>query len=355
MGTETRLLGSAGSPSLRSVRLGLLGCGTIAYWVHLRVLPRLSGATLVAAADPDPEARARAARLVQIPIHQRAEDLLQRGDIDAVIICAPTPLHAGLAVASAAAGKHFYLEKPIATSAEDAQRVLAAAAQAGVLATVGFNRRWHPLYQQARKILGEGRIGPVRVIQTAFCERSEPEAMPVWKRQRATGGGVLLDLASHHVDLLRWFLNDEIEHVQATLGSARTEHDSAQLQCTTRGGVEVQSVFSFRAWRADYLQFIGEHGTLRVDRHSPPIMLQLGRRWGYGIRQVRLAPTAPVAAWRVQRLLHRSSEPSYRGSLSAFVQMLQGRVPLGELASLTDGLRSLEVLLAAEKSAGTGT
>lgn len=331
------------------MRLGLLGCGTIAYWVHLRVLPRLRGATLVAAADPDPAARARAARLVQVPVHERAEELLQRRDIDAVVICAPTPLHAELAVASAAAGKHFYLEKPIATTAEDAKLVVAAAAEAGVIATVGFNRRSHPLYQQARKILAEGRIGRVRAVQTAFCERITLEGTPAWKRKRATGGGVLLDLASHHVDLVRWLLSDEIGEVNASLGSELSEHDTARLHFSTRGGVEGQSVFSFRAWRADYLQFIGEHGTLRVDRHSPPVALQLGRRWGYGVRSAWVAPTAPVVAWRLHRLLRPAAEPSYRRSLAAFVDRLQGRP--GGSPSLVDGLRSLEVVLAAEESA----
>jgi predicted dehydrogenase len=342
------------SPSSRSVRIGLLGCGTIAYWVHLRVLSRIRGATLVAAADPDSEARARAARLVQVPVYESAEQLLRRDDIGAVVICAPTPLHADLAIATAKAGKHFYLEKPLATNAEDARRVVAAASEAGVMASVGFNRRWHPLYQQARNMLTQGRIGRVRVIQTAFCEHVEPEKAPAWKRQRATGGGVLLDLASHHIDLLRWFLNDEIGEVQASLGSELSEQDTALIQFTTLGGIQGQSVFSFRAWRADYIEFIGERGTLRVDRHSPPIALQLGRRWGYGVRNAWVAPTAPVAAWRLQRLLRPATEPSYRRSLVAFTELLQGRRTASELPSLVDGLRSLEIVLAAEKSAGVG-
>ena len=296
----------------------------------------------------------RAARLVQIPVYERAEELLQRDDIEAVVICAPTPLHAELAIAAAGAGKHFYLEKPLATNAEDAGRVVAAASEAAVMAVVGFNRRWHPLYQQARNMLAEGRIGRVRVIQTAFCEHTDPDKVPAWKRKRATGGGVLLDLASHHIDLLRWLLNDEVDAVQASLGSELSEQDTARIDFTTLRGIQGQSVFSFRAWRADYMEFIGERGTLRVDRHSPPIALQLGRRWGYGIRSVRVAPTAPVAAWRLQRVLRPGTEPSYRRSLGAFVELLQGRRKPHELPTLTDGLRSLEVVLAAEQAGGSG-
>ena len=88
-----------------------------------------------------------------------------------------------------------------------------------------------------------------------------------------SGGGVLLDLASHHLDLLRWFLQDEVATVAASLGSQITEQDTAQLALTMRSGVEVQSFFSFRSGLADYLEFIGERGTLRVDRHAPVLTL----------------------------------------------------------------------------------
>src|SRR4051812_22376762 len=182
------------SPPL--LRVGLLGCGTIAYWAHLRSLQRLPGARLTAAADPDAKARDAAKRLANIPVHARADELLARPDIDVVVICVPTPLHAELAIAAAAAGKHFYLEKPIASAADEARRVVEAAGQAGVTAAIGFNRRLHPLYEQARELLWAGRIGRVRAVQTAFCEPTPVHAMPEWKRRRATGGGVLLDLAS---------------------------------------------------------------------------------------------------------------------------------------------------------------
>src|SRR4051794_8062414 len=107
------------------VRIGVIGCGTIAYWGHLRSLQRLKGATLAAAADPDPAARTRAARMVDGPIYERAADLL-RGDIDAVIVSAPPQMHAELAIAAARAGKHVYVEKPLATTAEDARAVAGA-------------------------------------------------------------------------------------------------------------------------------------------------------------------------------------------------------------------------------------
>ncbi|HTG50883.1 MAG TPA: Gfo/Idh/MocA family oxidoreductase, partial [Gemmatimonadales bacterium] len=205
------------------MRLGLLGCGSAAYWLHLRALRGIPGATLVAAADPDPAARARVASASGVTTYERADDLLGRSDIEAVLICAPTNLHASLACAVASAGKHFYLEKPIATLVQDARDVVAAADRPGLTSAMGFNRRHHPLFEQARTLLNHGVIGRVHAVQTTFCEPSPPDGMPSWKRRRATGGGVLLDLASHHIDLVRWMLATEVAVVSVSLSSETTE------------------------------------------------------------------------------------------------------------------------------------
>ncbi|MFI5398410.1 MAG: Gfo/Idh/MocA family protein [Candidatus Binatia bacterium] len=336
----------------RPVRIGVLGCGAIACWAHLRILRHLRGATLVAAADPNASARERARQLVSIPVHERSEDVLGRDDLDAVVIGASTHLHAELAVAACAARKHFYLEKPIAASAADARRVVAAAQQAGVTAMMGFNWRFHPLHEQARALIVGDRIGKVRAVQTMFCEPSPPSAIPEWKRRRSTGGGVLLDLASHHVDLLRWFLDDEVREAEARFDSEMSEHDTAWVRLAMRKGTEIQSVFSFRAGLADCLEFIGERGTLRVDRHRSALVLRVGRRLGYGVRTGWLVPRSAVIAWRLRRLIHPSSQPSYRRALAAFIETLRGRPR--RLPTLLDGVRSLDAILDAEASARNG-
>jgi predicted dehydrogenase len=305
----------------------------------------------VAAADPDAAARDRARRLTGVSVHDRAEALLARDDVDAVVVCAPTPLHADLAVAACEAGKHLYLEKPIATDLEDARRVLQAAESTGVKAVMGFNRRRHPAFERARELVLEGRLGRVLAVHAAFCERSPPDDLPPWKRDRSTGGGVLLDLASHHVDLARWILDDEVDAVQARIESAASDQDSAWVRLSMRRGTEVQGFFSFRGGLADSLELIGERGTLRVDRHGLGLLLRTPRRFGYGVRHERTAPHRDELASRLLRVPGTAGDPSYRRSLAAFVRMLGGG-PHG-LASLGDGLRSLEVVLAAESSASS--
>jgi predicted dehydrogenase len=334
------------------VRVGVIGCGVIAYWTHLRELRRLRGARLVGAADPDPDARARAARLAGTPTYPGSSELLARPDVDAVVICAPTHLHAGLAIAAARAGKHVYLEKPIAADRDDARRLAGVVRETGIVLAVGFNRRLHPLYLQARDLIGAGALGAIRAVFSAFNEPLPPDAMPAWKKARSTGGGVLLDLASHHADLLRWFLGDEVAEVEGEVHSRITEHDEAWVRMTTRGGVVARSFFSFRAGRADFLEFLGERGTLRVDRHLPRLSLRRPRRFGYGVRSAWLSPGPQTLAWRLTRLVRPSYESSYRRALADFVDVLRGAPARG--ASLDDGLRSLEIVLAAETSSREG-
>jgi predicted dehydrogenase len=333
------------------IGFGVIGCGVIAYWTHLRELQRLPGVRLVAAADPDAAARERAAKLAGIPVHEQAGDLLARSDIDAVVISAPTLLHSELGIAAARARKHFYLEKPIAHSAAQANLLAHAVREAGICAAIGFNRRCHPLYRDARDLIGAGRLGAIRAVSSSFNEPISSDAMPSWKRARNTGGGVLLDLASHHADLLRWFLGDEASEVEARIHSRATEDDEAWMRVTMRDGVVAQSYFSFLAGRADFLEFFGERGTLRLDRHRSSLSLRLARRFGYGVRSAFLMPSRETLAWRLMRPARPSYEPSYRKSLAEFVEAIRGRP--SRAASIADGLRSLEIVLAAEESSRT--
>ncbi|MEO7368276.1 MAG: Gfo/Idh/MocA family oxidoreductase, partial [Gemmatimonadaceae bacterium] len=185
------------------VGVGVVGCGVIAYWVYLRLLSKMRDARLIVASDPSPAARARAEQVVKCPIVESADSVLEHPVVDAVVICAPTEFHADLTIAALASGKHVFVEKPIAIDAESSERVMTAVGRTDCIARVGFNRRRHPMFEQAKMLLADGAIGEVRAIQSAFCEPMVANEMSEWRRTRKRGGGVLLDLASHHFDLMR--------------------------------------------------------------------------------------------------------------------------------------------------------
>lgn len=334
------------------IRVGVIGCGVIAYWVYLRLLKKIAGVRLVSASDPDPVAREKAKQLTGMPILSDAREIIHNGEVDAVVISAPTGLHADITVDALENGKHVFVEKPIATTSGDANRVIDAARKSGLVAMVGFSRRLHPLYRQAKKMIADGDLGEIRAIQSAFCEPIPSTEMSAWRKNRAEGGGVLLDLGSHHFDLVRWFLDDDVASVDCSSESDAADGHTARVSIEMKRGVTVQSFFSFRTARADYLEFIGERGTLLLDRHRPSLGLRVQRRFGYGTRTKTVLPDTSVAQWRVRRLARPSYEPSYGNAVSSFVAAIHGKPHEG--ATLVDAAKSLDVVLAAENSAMTG-
>jgi predicted dehydrogenase len=335
------------------MRVGIIGCGAVARYCHVPALKRIKDVTLAAVADPDEASRSRLAQMSGAAAHASAAALLAQNDIDAVVIAAPSHIHASIAIEAAKSGKAFYLEKPVATAMRDAHYVCWAAASAGVAAAVGFNRRAHPLYVRARELVRSGAIGEVRAVQSVFSEPTPKDGIPEWKRARATGGGVLLDLASHHVDLVRWLTNTEVVSVSALATSSESDDDSATLTMTLTNEATAQCFFSLRHAYADHLELFGEKATLRVDRHKRSLSMMAPRRFGYGARERVLRDRSTEVGSRIRRLVKPGEDPSYHGALMAFVSQVRGEREA--LASLDDGRESLAIVLAAEESVRSGS
>jgi predicted dehydrogenase len=338
---------------MKPIRIGLIGCGWFAQAVQLPILTRLPEAQLVALAESDADRLSSARRLVPAATaYDDYEALLERADVDAVIISVPTPRHAGVAIAALRKGLHVYLEKPIATMLEEASAILDAWPQAHVVAMVGFNYRCNELHHSARARIQAGVIGRVLAVRSRFSAKAR--VLPDWKCCRRTGGGALMELGSHHVDLLRFYFSQEVRSVSAEIRSVRTEDDDASVHLELEGGVHVQSTFSLNAADEDWFEFVGEDGILRVNRYRS-LVPQIARRpeersLARHVRQI--AESVAGISYLYHKLRSPWHEPSYRRSLQAFVSAVQGQ----QVASpdLMDGYRSLEVIEAAEESAKTG-
>ena len=325
---------------MRVVRVGVIGCGTIARAVHLPVLLRTARVAVAALADPDPTALETAGRATPgAALCRDAGGLLARDDLDAVVVTAPSGHHAALALAVAGSGRHLYLEKPLATTRADGEAVVEAAKTAGIVAAIGFNRRFHPAILRARSVVRAGGIGRVTNVRATFTEPTGEQ--PAWKLARAGGGGALLDLASHHVDLVRFLLDTEVEEIAATVTSRQSEHDDAILRLRLAGGAEAELEVGFRAPKADTIELTGSLGAIRVDRHAGRVTKRPGR----------LAPNGALGLLRLRLLVRPESDPSYALALRAFVACVRGEDV--ELPTLEDGLASLAVVLAAEETAAS--
>lgn len=146
-------------------------------------------------------------------------ELLARPEIEAVDICVPNHMHAAIVEAAAAAGKHIYCEKPLAMDVAEAQRMVEAAARAGVKTQMTFNFRYYPAVLRAKQLVDEGFLGRIfsfrgRYYRSSYIDPNKPIS---WRQQKAiAGGGTLFDIGSHILDML-YYVVGEFGAVQATL------------------------------------------------------------------------------------------------------------------------------------------
>ncbi|MGH7827249.1 MAG: Gfo/Idh/MocA family protein [Candidatus Binatia bacterium] len=335
------------------LRIGLIGCGRIAQHVHLPVLTALDGVELAAVAEVD-AGRREACRAVSPRARLFADyrDLLDEGDVEAVVICLPPALHAETAVACFERNLHVYVEKPLATTLEDGEKVVAAWRQAGTVGRIGFNCRFHPLVAELRAVLRRGIPGGVIGARTVFC--AARRTLPEWKRDRAIGGGVLLDLVSHHFDLVRFVFDQEIVEIGALLRSFESEEDTVAIKLRLAAGPLVTTFASLAAVEEDCIEVYGSSGKLVFDRYrSSRLGFTPSRRDYRWMARVRAAAATLAALPRTARdILSPPRERSFAFALAAFGAAIQGRTHKGP--DLEDGLRSLAAVIAAERAARSG-
>src|SRR5438067_2344293 len=207
-----------------SVRLGVVGVGVMGS-NHARVIAELPGVEFVGVADPDrPQARCVAETLGCAAVGD-LDELLELG-IDAATIAAPTHLHHDLALACIRRGIHVMVEKPIASSAAEGRSIIAAARRAGVILMVGHVERFNPAVAAIKEAIQSEDILSIAITRVG--------PFP----PRMSNVGVVIDLAVHDIDLIRWFTDSDIVEVQPQLSSAMAEReDIALLQFRTESGV----------------------------------------------------------------------------------------------------------------------
>lgn len=330
------------------VRLGVIGCGKVVCRIHLGALRRVRGARVVAVADPVPARRAEAARLAGgAAAFADWEELLRRAYVDAVLICTPSAMHTECAVAALAASKHVYVEKPLASNLAQAESLVRAWEATGLVGMSGFNYRHHPLYLKTREIVASGSLGQVIAVRSCFT--SAGEWVDEWRKERSLGGGVLLDLAGHHIDLAQFLLGQCICEVSARVASWRSEQDTAWTEMTLEDGVLMHSFFSLRGTDSNRFEIYGELGRLTVDHLAGTMEVVLrGRR-----KLTQRVSAVLGQGWsRVRHALSGRRDPSYELAFTKFVNAIaSGSQCIAP--DLHDGLQVSQVIEAAEHSAAT--
>jgi predicted dehydrogenase len=343
------------SEKIRTIHVGMIGCG-VAAERHLAVLARTPGVRVVAVADVDGERLARVAKLFGIArTTADYRHLLGRGDVEAVVVAVPTEFHAEAGVAALEAGKHLLMEKPLAATLEDCDRLVACGARARARAMVGFNMRFHRLARLAREMVQDGAIGAVKAVKSSFTHwRTAPSA---WKRQRTAGGGVILNESVHHLDLWRFLLGSEIAEVAAaSQSSAEMEDETAVVTARMANGALATGAFSLKTSPDNAIGLYGERGRLCVSLYRFDGLEFFSNQTlpgDIGDRLRKMAATAMELPRRIPTIRRGGDfAASYDAEWRHFLDCVrEGRNPG---CSLEDGRHAVRAALAAVESARSG-
>lgn len=325
------------------LRLGFVGCGSVVERFHLPALRRVGGIEVVSLADLDPgRCRALAGRSGMPLCHSDAFSLI-RTDVDAVAVCVPPHDHARIGLEVLRAGKHLFLEKPIALSLEDADALVEESERRDAVAMTGFNLRAHRLAREACRQVSSGRLGRVRWARAVFTQPRRSSGGGHWRGEPGRGGDPLLDLGVHHFDLLRFVLQAEVEEVLAEIAP---DGSRANVTASMSGGAhaELRLGAADDADGVNRLELEGDRGRLAISFYKT-----LGVEHGaLGFRRgAALGPGLVADRWN-----GGAYPASYRRQWREFAKAIA--TGSGGYATLGDGRSALAAALAAADSARAG-
>ncbi|MCF7758039.1 Gfo/Idh/MocA family oxidoreductase [Paenibacillus xylanexedens] len=334
---------------MSKIKVAVFGCGAIAERRHIPEYAANENVELVAFADPVVERAEKMAETYGGKAYSSYEELLANETVDAVSVCTPNYLHAPMAIAAANAGKHVLVEKPMAVSTEEGEQMIEAAKKNGVYLMVGHNQRLMPPHVKAKEILDSGKLGKVLNFRTSFGHPG-PEGWSVdgaeswFFRKEEAIMGAMGDLGVHKSDFIRYLLNDEVSEVAGFISTLHKEgtkvDDNATCLLRMKSGAIGTLVASWTQYRA------GDNSTVLWCENG---VMKIGTVEGDEV--IVELTNGTVETYKVGAMATNEKQvPS--GVIDAFVESIVTQTP--PAISGEEGLRSLQVILAAFESEKTG-
>ena len=217
-------------------KVGIIGCGGIAHQKHFPALTNASDrAEIVACCDIIVERAQRAAEEFGAPgckVFEDYHELLQMDEIEIVYVLTPNVAHCPITVDAFAAGKHVLCEKPMAASVEDAEKMMEAWKKSGKLFTIGYQNRYRADSQTLKRLCEDGELGEVYYAQAHALRRRGVPTWGVFTDKSKQGGGPLIDIGTHSLDLTLWFMDN---YEPATVTGVTFEKLGKTLQPAVQG------------------------------------------------------------------------------------------------------------------------
>ncbi|MHB9131387.1 MAG: Gfo/Idh/MocA family oxidoreductase [Armatimonadota bacterium] len=194
---------------MQTVRFGIIGTANIANSTHIPCLQKQEGVEIVALSDLDPVALTKTQQRTGAPVAVRDyQQLLTLPEVDAVVVATPNDTHAEIVVAALEAGKHVLCEKPMATSARDCDRMIAAAERAGKTLQIAQPYRYSPFYRHMQSLCSGGVLGKVELMwaKEFMLWGDVAPSDRAWRMYQGRSGGALVEKNCHHLDLMTWMI-----------------------------------------------------------------------------------------------------------------------------------------------------
>ena len=328
------------------IRTAIIGAGRIGL-IRARSIEETKLGTLVAVADVRADFAAQLAAPYNASVFSDWQRVIELPEIDAVVVATPTILHAEIASAALAAGKHVLCEKPLARNVAEATAIVASARASGKVLKTGFNYRHLPHIRKAKELIMAGELGKLSFMRCHFGHGGRPGFEKEWHADpRLSGGGVLQEQGIHIMDLIRHLLGEPVRAlgVRSRLYWPLSEvEDNCFCLFETEDGGIAQIHVSWTQWINTFnMEIFGQDGYLKL----------LGRDGHYGPPSITWARrSADHSRPSEEKIVYDSGE-DWKHEWTEFVTAIQEqREPLG---SGIDGLRAQQLIAAAYESAATG-
>lgn len=358
---------------MRKLGIAIVGTGMIGA-VHRRAA-LLAGAEVRGVVASSPQRAEEVAQAWNVPRGYRdIEEVVADPQVQVVHICTPNHLHRPMAQAALEAGKHVICEKPLATTLEDAEALAALANSTGLVATVPFVYRYHPVVREARARIAQGELGPLHLIHGSYLQDwlLDP-ASNNWRVDLVLGGAsrVFADIGSHWCDLVEWVSGERFVDVSAAFATVIAERGTltGQSFTTAVAGGAMQAVASEDVAAAMFRTGAGTLASLTVSqvsagrhnrlwfeidgaRSSVAFNQEDAERLWIGLPDQReetfvRGPGAGSAEQRRLSVLPAGHAQGYGHCFEAFVadtyRAIEGERPQG-LPTFEDGLRSARIV-----------
>lgn len=335
----------------RKLRLALVGCGRIAQNHFAALKQHASRAELVAVCDNQPAALEKAVALTGAAGFASLDALLAGSDADLVVLCTPSGLHPRQAIRVAQAGRHVLSEKPMATKWDEGVAMVRACRDANVKLFVVKQNRLNGTLQLVKRAVEQGRFGRMAMITVnVFWTRPQSyyDDAP-WRGRWDMDGGAFMNQASHYVDMVDWLVGpvDNVHAYTATLARDIEAEDTGVMSLRLRSGALASVNVTMLTHKKNFegsITLLGERGTVRVGG----VAVNKIEHWEFDTPHEDDAKVAS-ASYGVESV-YGPGHPLYYDNV---INTLRGEAH-AEVDGY-EGLRSLEVLIAAYRSARDGT